>query len=380
MKITVNQQNLAKALSIVGRAVSSRSTMPILANVLLEATADDRLRVVATNREISINAWIGADVEESGSITIPARLLSEFVNSLPPDTIDMDLIQRTLTLHLNCARFYANMKGIAADDFPLLPTAETVTGYSYTVQPDALKRLIETTTFAASTDENRQTLTNVQCVFADGTLQMAATDGFRLSVNKAAATGAAEMTAIVPARNLFEVARICATDDPITVAIGEQRNHVLFAATGTDSLQRVEVVSELTDVRFPDYSSIVPKSYNTRTTVPADVLKKAVEMALLFARDSSNIIRLAAAGESLTVTGDSPETGGNVGKLDARTNGEPIDIALDGRFVKQYLETAKGAIVTIETTQPTRPAAFRVLHDDVTADKDYTHVIMPMHR
>ena len=123
MRVSCHQENLAKGLSIVGRAVSSRTTMPVLSNILLEAK-NNQLRLAATNREIGINCWIGAKVEDEGAITVPARLLTEFVNSLPPERIDMELAVRTQTLHLSCARFEANMKGIDAFEFPLIPTAQ----------------------------------------------------------------------------------------------------------------------------------------------------------------------------------------------------------------------------------------------------------------
>src|SRR5687768_14687042 len=136
VRVSCLQENLAKGLSIVGRAVSSRSTLPVLGNILLEAK-DNELRLAATNLEIGVNCWIGAKVEDEGSITVPARLLSDFVNNLPPERVDLELAVRTQTLHVHCARYDANMKGIDAADFPIIPTAGT--GEEQSDQEDALE-------------------------------------------------------------------------------------------------------------------------------------------------------------------------------------------------------------------------------------------------
>ena len=194
VRVSVMQENLAKGLSIVGRAVSSRSTLPVLGNILLEAK-DNQLRLAATNLEIGVNCWIGAKVEDEGAITVPARLLTEFVGSLPPERIDMELSVRTQTLHLRCARFDANMKGIDAADFPIVPTMEGVNGdgegVNIELQPAGLRRMIDQVIFAASTDESRPTLDGVEVNFKDNRISMAATDGYRLSLRSAGVDGIA---------------------------------------------------------------------------------------------------------------------------------------------------------------------------------------------
>ncbi|MFZ1770589.1 MAG: DNA polymerase III subunit beta, partial [Caldilinea sp.] len=193
MRVSCLQENLAKGLAIVGRAVSSRSTMPVLANILIEAS-DNQLRLAATNLEIGVTCWIGAKVEDPGSITVPARLLTEFVNSLPPERIDMELTVRTQTLKLRCASFDANMKGIDAASFPIIPTIDGVTGggenngattLHIELPSTGLRKMVDQVVFAASTDESRPTLTGVEVTFKEGRVTMAATDGYRLSVRSA---------------------------------------------------------------------------------------------------------------------------------------------------------------------------------------------------
>src|SRR5690606_36517483 len=253
------------------RAVSSRTTMPVLGNILLEAK-NNQLRLAATNREIGINCWIGAKVEDEGAITVPARLLSEFVNSLPPERIDMELAVRTQTLHLRCARHDANLKGLDAADFPIIPTAgtgdemdeqvEVLEGTRIELETTGLRKMIDQVIFAASNDESRPTLTGVEVSFQPERLTMVATDGYRLSVHSAHLDQPLiedAMTALVPARSLGELGRIIADADtakPVQVIVTQARNQILFQVWGKEgrgAFHRVELASQLIDARFPYY-------------------------------------------------------------------------------------------------------------------------------
>lgn len=385
MRVSVNQQNLAKALSIAGRAVSSRTTMPVLSNILLEAK-NNQLRLAATNREIGINCWIGAKVDDEGAITIPARLLSEFVNSLPPEQITLALNVRTLTARLSCARFEANMKGIDAFEFPALPTLDSLvnsddaaTGVQVALSPTQLRKAIDQTAFSASTDENRPTLTGVEVTLSPDCVQMAATDGYRLSVRTMVIEGGPEKTVvIVPAKSLGEVARISSYADdgePVQCLITPKRNQIMFAMAGSEKagIQRMELVSELIDARFPDYRATIPKTHTTRTTVDTAALLNAVKVALLFARDNANIVRLHIGGDQLRLTGTSAEIGDNVGEIAATVEGAPMEIAFNGKYMADVLSQVEQPQIALETTQPTRPGAWRPVGTD-----DFLHVTMPM--
>ena len=406
MRVSCHQENLAKGLSIVGRAVSSRTTMPVLSNILLEAK-NNQLRLAATNREIGINCWIGAKVEDEGAITVPARLLSDFVNSLPPERIDMELAVRTQSLHLSCARFEANMKGIDAFEFPLIPTAQghddgnqdsqnavsIVDGVQMELETGGLRKMIDQVIFAASSDENRPTLTGVEVSFTGERLTMAATDGYRLSVRSVPLSqGLAEekITVIVPARSLGELARIsadAAEERSVQVIVTQARNQILFQLWGKGEetrggFHRVELVSELIDARFPDYRATVPKSYETRTVIDTASLLKAVRVALLFARDNANIIRVSVApgnGENMgqmRLTATSAEMGDNVSELDAMVEGHSVEIAFNAKYMIDVLSQIDQPQVVLETTQPTRPGTLRPVG---MGTEEFLHVIMPMH-
>lgn len=390
MKLSINQPNLAAALSIVGRGVASRSTMPVLGNILLEAK-NNQLRLAATNREIGINCWIGAKVEDEGAITIPARLLTEFVNSLPPERIDMELTVKTQTLHLSCARFEANMKGIDAFEFPLLPTyqeqppeteAPTVSGDTYMVDKEALASIIDSVIFAASKDDNRPTLTGVETMFDERKLTMGATDGYRMSMHTIDASFGTKATVVIPARSLGEVARIVkdAAGD-VTIVISEKRNQIMVSAPGNKLWQRVDVVSELIDAKFPDFRATIPKNHNTRAIIDTKALLDAVRVALLFGRDNANIVRFTFTPDignelgKLQLSATSAEMGNNVSELACNVEGERIDMAFDGRFVIDALNHIDAPQVVISLTQPTRPATWRPV-----GDSEFLHVIMPMNR
>jgi DNA polymerase-3 subunit beta len=377
VKISCLQENLAKGLTTVGRAVATRSTLPVLSNILLQ-TDEGRLRLAATNLEIGVNHWIGARVEEEGQITVPARLLTEFVNSLPPGQIDMELNERSQTLNLKCARFEANIKGIAASEFPDVPTAANINGASRLhLEADTFKRMIDQVVFAAATDESRPILTGVLAKFHQGGLTLAAADGFRLSVTTAdMGVDLDEMVkVIIPARALSELSRISADEeDPVELIITSQRNQIVFHLSNTD------LVSQLIEGNFPDYNQIVPKQHSTRTFVATNDLLKAVKVAFLFARDAANIVRFNIVPGSelnpgqLVITGTSAEFGDNVSELDASIEGDEIEIAFNARYMIDALSVAGTPEVILETSSPASPGLIRP-----TDSENFLCVIMPMH-
>jgi DNA polymerase-3 subunit beta len=400
VRVSCLQENLAKGLSIVGRAVSSRSTLPVLGNILIEAK-NNQLRLAATNLEIAINCWIGAKVEEEGAITVPARLLGEFVNSLPPEPIDLELSVRTQTLNLHCARYTATMKGIDASEFPIIVTTgaeeedETpaLEGTVMELDPAGLRNMIDQVAFAASTDESRPTLTGVEVSFKKDRLTMAATDGFRLSVRSTylgESSGPGEdLTVILNNKKKGELARVSADADderPVQVIITQARNQILFQIwgkrdDGRGNFHSVELVSQLIDARFPDYNAIIPKNYNTRTVVDKAEFLKAVRVAYLFARDNNNIIRLAitpGAGEAmgqLQLMATSAEMGDAVNVIDALVEGDGMEIAFNAKYLIDVLSQINQTQVVLETTQGTRPGALRPLG---MGEDEFLHVIMPM--
>ena len=373
MRVSCLQENLAKGLSVVGRAVATRSTLPVLSNVML-ATDNGRLKLSATDLEIGINCWVGAKVEEDGATTVPARSFIDLVNSLPPERIDMELVVRTQTLNLKCARYEANLKGIDAQEFPLIPSLEEGEG-QITLQPTAFKRMIEQVVLAAATDESRPILTGVLAKFEGNKLTLAAADGFRLSVRTAEIPVETEpVSVIIPARALAELARISTDEEDITLVITPTRKQALFHAPNVD------LVSQLIEGNFPDYQQIIPTSYTTRTVLNTNSFLRACKTANIFARDAANIVRLqiAPGGElapgHITIAATSAELGDNVGEIDASIEGDAIEIAFNVKYLIDVLSVMDSAQVVLETTTSSSPGVIRPV-----GDVDFVHVIMPMH-
>lgn len=374
MKVSCLQDNLAKGLSIVQRAVSTRSTLPILGTILV-ATDGPRLKLAATNLEIGVNCWIGAKIEDEGAIAIPARLLVDFVSSLPPERIEMELNVRTNTLHLKCARFEANMNGMDPADFPIIPAPEE--NHRISMAADVLRDVIRQVTIAAATDESRPILTGVYMAFEGSQATFAAADGFRLSVRTAPLqeSVAEPMSVIVPARALDELSRISTDqEDPVEMCIPQGRNQIIF------HLSSVDLVSQLVEGRFPDYKQIIPRTRTTRTTLNTGQLLQAVKTTNIYAREASNVVKLQVvpdtdlAGAHINLNATAAQVGDNDGEVDASVEGQGLEIAFNSRYLIDVLSVISEPQVTLDTTTPASPGVIRPV-----GSEDFVHVIMPMH-
>ena len=374
MKVSCLQENLAKGLSIVSRAVSTRSTLPVLGNVLL-ATDNGRLKLSATNLEIVITCWVGAKVESEGAITIPARTFNDLVSTLPQDRVDLVLNETTQTLHVSCLRTQANIKGIDAQEFPLVPEPDNE--HRIRVEADVFKQMINQVAFAAALDDARPTLTGVSATFEGSQITMAATDGFRLSLRSAHIPSLVEepFSAIIPARALMEVARVTADDtEAVYISLPSGRNQIIF------DMDSVLLVSQLIDGNFPDYTPIIPKKRNTRTVMSTADFRKACKTADIFARESSHTARVAIEpGDEITpayatIAATSAETGDNVAQIDASVDGDPVEIAFNVKYMTDVLNVIDTPQVALETTGAMDPGVLKPV-----GDNDFVHIIMPMH-
>lgn len=375
MRISCLQENLARGLNIVSRAVAPRTaTLPVLTHVLL-ASDNGRLKIAATNLELGVSCWIGAKVEDEGAITVPARTFTDLVALLPADKVDLDLNIRTQSLRVQSGRTDANIKGIDAQEFPIIPTFNA--DAAAFVDPAVLKKMIAQVVFAAATDESRPTLTGVLTKLDGDKITMAATDGFRLSVRSGQLKEPVgePRTILIPARALAEVARVMGDqEEPVALSVTPSHGQVLF------HLNNVDVVAQLIDQKFPDYEPIIPKKHDTRTIVnTADVLK-ACRQAGIFARDSLDTVRMVIKpGEELepgkiTVTARADETGDNQSEMEASVNGGEIEIGFNVKYLIDALSSVDTPQVAFETTQPRSAAVMRAIGDD-----NFFHLVMPMH-
>ncbi|HEY81771.1 MAG TPA: DNA polymerase III subunit beta [Dehalococcoidia bacterium] len=373
MKLSCLQENLDRGLSLVGRAVATRTTLPITNNILL-ATDQSRLKLAATNLEMAITCWIGAKVEEEGAITVPARLLTEFISSLPNDKIDINLSPRTKTLELKCARFEARISGVDAKDFPPIPKVEQ--GIATKAEVETLRQAINQVVFAAATEESRPVLTGVDAQFNGDQLTLAAADGFRLAVFKLPLLAPVDQPAevIIPARTLAELNRLMGDqEEAVEITVDPNKSQALFR------LKNVELVSQLVQGTFPNYAQLIPQSYNTRMVVSVEEFLRATKTASIFARDGSGIVRLVITPGSdltpgkVTVSARSEEVGDDVGEIDATVEGGEAKIAFNGKYLTDVLSVLREPQVALETTNPSSPGVIRPVGVD-----NYVHVIMPM--
>ena len=374
MKLSCLQENLNRGLNVVGRAVATRTTLPITNNILL-ATDESRLKLVATNLEMAISCWIGAKIEEEGAITVPAKLLTEFISSLPSDKIDISLSPKTKTLELKCARFEARISGVDAKDFPPIPKVDE--GITTKIEVEALRHGISQVVFAAATEESRPVLTGINAQFNGDLLTLAAADGFRLAVHKLPLATPVEQKpeVIIPGRTLAELGRLITDqEEAVEITVNPNKSQAIFR------LKNIELVSQLVQGTFPNYTQLIPQSYNSRMIVSVAEFLRATKTASIFARDGSGIVRLVitpGSGElkagKLTVSARSEEIGDDVGEIDATVEGEEAKIAFNGKYLTDVLNVLEEAQVALETTNPSSPGVLRPVGTD-----NYIHVIMPM--
>jgi len=382
MKVSVLQENLAHGLSIVSRAVSPRSTLPVLGNILV-ASDEGRLRLSATNLELGITCWIGAKIEEDGSTTVPARTFTDLISTLPPNQVSMDLNVRTQTMNVRCGTSNTDLKCIDAQEFPPMPTSDLDEGLQINVAD--LREMIQQVVFATSTDEARPILTGVLLTVEEDKITFASADGFRLSVRNAELSSplSKPIQAVIPARALSELARITSStlgsngsegNEKVTMLMPAQSGRVIFRTPN------IELATQIIEGTFPDYEQIIPRSHQTRTVLSTDAFLKACKQAEIFAREGTLIARVSITpgGElqpgTVEISGQSEETGSNQTIIDASIEGPPILIAFNVRFMREVLDVIKTPNVALETSTDTSPGVIRPV-----GQKDFLHVIMPMH-
>src|SRR5947207_7903686 len=362
------QENLARSLAIVSRAVSTRSTLPVLANVLLR-TEDAGLKLTATNLEIGITVWVPGKIDSDGATTVPAKLLSDIVSSRKArERVELE-VQGTDTLLLRSGRFTAHLRGIDADEFPAIPTAgeRPTTRISQKV----LRQALSETAFAAASDEARPILTGVLVHFEGDRVTLAAADNYRIAVKTIPVLDAVEDTRLViPARSLSELVRVLAdTDDPVDIVLSPARNQVLF------HLEGIDLVSRLIDGQFPNYQQVLPQSHTTRAVLDREELLRAVRPAALIAHESANIVKLQIESNGhagITVSANA-EVGDHVGQVEAAVEGDGTTIAFNARYLADVLTNVEADQFALELNGPLSPGVFKPIGDD-----RYVHVVMPV--
>jgi DNA polymerase-3 subunit beta len=368
VKLSVMQENLARGLSVVSRAVSTRSTLPVLANVLLK-TEDAGLKLTATNLEIGITYWVPGKIDSDGATTVPAKLLTDYVNALQGgERVDLELTAGQ-TLHLRAGRYESHIKGIDADEFPAIQTAGDRP--TTRIAQNVLRQALEETAFAAASDEARPILTGVLARFEGDTLTLAAADNYRIAVKTIPILDPVPDTSVViPARALNELVRILADiDQPIEIVLAQARNQILF------HLEGIDLVSRLIDGQFPNYQQVLPQSHTTRAVLDREELLRAVRPAALIAHESAHIVKLQieANGHAGITVSANAEVGDHVGQVEAAVEGDGTTIAFNARYLADVLTNVDAEQFALELNGPLSPGVFKPVGDD-----RYVHVVMPV--
>ncbi len=404
MKVTCLQENLARGLRVVRRAVPSRATLPITQNILIQ-TEDARLKLAATNLELSITTWVGAQIEDTGSITLPARPLLDIISSYDSGRVDLEVtddpfgarIETTTMLANNqTANFNIQLHGAAASDFPPFPKVEGTN--SVKIDAGLLLNALDRVVFAAASDDARPVLTGVKMEIDGDQATFAAADGFRLSVETAKLAEPAEspFEALIPARALSELMGLLGgSREVVEIMLSENNSEALFRIG-----DEVEIITQLIAGTYPDYRSLIPAASDSTIKIPVEAMERLARTSQVIGRDGSGIVRLVADsnkngadGGTLTVSSNAEEVGESEGVIEVDIDGDPGKIAFNVRFLVDLVNHATGGISSPNTgegggeavdggapqiimamTTPSSPAVFRL-----SDHAGFSHVVMPMY-
>jgi DNA polymerase-3 subunit beta len=371
MKISILQENLNKGLNTISRFITSKTQLPILNNVLVK-TDQGRLKLSATNLETGINYWLGAKMEKEGEICLPAKVLTEYVSSLPPQKINLEVKGNLLAI--SCEGYQASFLTSPVVEFPLIPSLEKKPEVVLGIKD--LTSTINQVTFAASQDEGRPVLTGVLLRIKKESLFLVATDGYRLSVKEIKNLKGMEKILkeneelLIPARALMEVGKILVESEgqsELGLTITSRSNQVIF------STPEVEIISRLIEGKFPDFEKIIPEKGKNNLTIETGVLLQAVRTASIFAREAANIIKFEVKINKLEVSSNSPQLGENKITLEAKTEGEGVKIAFNSRYLLDFLNATKSDLINIKINDALSPGIFSPVEDS-----SFLHIIMPI--
>ena len=375
MKLTVDRKELASGIKDVARAASShRTTLPILSNILLQASEEDGLKLSATDLEISVTRTIKADVTQGGSTTVSAKTLSDLVGVAGNgDQANIRLLKNE-SLKLTMGNITSKLKGISSDDFPPMPLAPDSDPISFRV--DELKEAIKLTTLAASKDEGRPVLQGILFEFGESELVMAAADGYRLSVLKSplpkgfTSNGDGPTKAIIPAKALKQLSTALANREYVDLHLEETK--AIFVTS--DMIFAITLVNGV----FPDYEAIVPTTHATHITTTREAFLKSAQAANVFASQASNLVKLEVDPEfqgGFQMSALANEIGSNETAVAAsEVGGKSLEVGFNAKWIIELLKANPGETVIFESAGKNLPGLFRF-----EENPDFVHVLMPMH-
>lgn len=370
MKLSLLQENLYQALSHVSRFVSSKTQLPILNNILF-STHEGRLKLSATNLEVSINYFLGAKISQEGQFTVPARELTEFVSYLNPGKLDLGLDDKNL-LTVSSPKAESTFTTIPSSDFPEIPSVNSKTVFE--IDLTLLSRAVSQISFSAASDDSRPVLTGILCLFDKDSFSLISTDGFRLStkliklVNPISLPeGKENQSFLIPARTLIEITKLSKNAKTLKIGLTPDENQTVFL------FDDIELISRLIEGNYPDYQKIIPESFATKIFLNRTEFSQAVKIGSVFAKESANIIRFNVKKDALVISSNAPQVGRNQASVDARVEGESLEIAFNYKFISDFLNVVTGEEILIQLNENLTPVMFCD-----QSDPAFTHIIMPV--
>lgn len=359
MKLQVTQENLTKALNSVARVASTRATLPILANVLLK-TDDNRLSIAATNLDIAITHQIGSKIAKTGAITVPARLMQDFIASLPDSVLDLELKENKLSITTD--KYHSTINGISAEDFPVMPAIKG--GATWKMAATELKKGLSKTVLAASNDDARPVLTGVYFNVLGGEALVAATDSYRLAEHKLG-KHRGKLNFLVPASAAADLLRIMGDSEDV-VSITHDEQQVLF------QVGDITLVARLIEGNYPDYKKLIPTKFATVTKMRREDFINITKVSSLFARESAGSITINAEGDKVSINAIASQLGENTAEAEAQVKGAG-GVTLNSRYLIEALNAFGGDSIEFCFNGKLEPCILRSADDS-----NYLHLIMPL--
>jgi DNA polymerase-3 subunit beta len=372
MKISVTQEQLAKALSYVIKATAAKPNIPVLGNILV-TTERGRVKFSSTNLDIAISVWIGADIAEEGELTVNARLLTEFISQLKSSRVE--LLQSGQTLEVKSVDNQAQLYIIPADDFPTLPDVQAEA--DLVINALEFKNTIDKTSFSAAVDQSRPILTGLLLESSERKASLVGLDGFRLSKRtlKLEKGSKDDLKVVIPARSLVELAKIIgdisSEKDNVNVFYLKDKNQIIF------KVNEVVFSTRLLEGEFPDYRNIIPSEVQSTFMVNKEQFLDAIKIASIFARNvlgNKTFFRIESQANKLSLAAKVTDMGNNESSIDiSKVEGEDYETAYNAKFLMDMVNSIQGEEIKFESNGITAPGVFK----DAT-DEEYLHIIMPM--
>ena len=364
MKVNCQRSQLLEGIQKVQSVVATRSSLPVLSNMLVE-TERDGLKLTASDLEMGIRCEVSAEVMEPGGIALPAKRLGDIIRELPEDTVQITVKKEELTV-IKCRKATFRIAGIRREDFPKLPALEGDKGFD--IEQGKLREVLRRTSFSISRDETRYVLNGVYVILEKGTVTVVATDGRRLAkiTKEVKAPAGLKQEMILPGKAVAELARLLGEgDEMVHVHTGE--NEVAF------KLDSVLLISRLVEGRFPKYDQVIPKASGRRVSVDREEFLAAARRVALLTSERSNSVKLEVSQKGLVLSAATPEVGEAREELDAGYDGEPVNIAFNPSYIIDFLRTESAGEIVMEITDAMSPGVLKPVGDD-----SYLYVVMPI--